>query len=68
MARANLNKSKIVSTFTTTASKYIPKRPESASIEIPLSDPNLLSKSTSKCESCEVIFASKETVFENLMA
>ena len=35
MTRANLNKSVCLVTNTTTASKYIPKRPESASIEIP---------------------------------
>ena len=31
--------------------------PESALIEIPLSDPNLLSKRTSECEHCETRFS-----------
>ena len=35
MARANLNKSKKVLTFTTTASNTYPRGPKSASIEIP---------------------------------
>ena len=42
-------------------------RPESASNEIPLSDPNLLCKSTSKCEHCETRFTSWKTVFEKFM-
>ena len=53
MARANLNKSKFFLTSNTTVSKYyIPKRPRICT----LSDPNLLSKSTSKCEHCETRF------------
>ena len=48
MATANLNKSEELVTNTT--------GPESVSIEIPLSDPNLLSKSISKCEHCETSF------------
>ena len=46
MARANLNKSEKV--LPQHQSTY-PRGPESASIEISLSDPNLLSKCTSKC-------------------
>ena len=64
MARANLNKSKKVLTSTTTVPQHqstYPRGPdsgpESASIEItPVSDPNLLSKITSKCEHCETRF------------
>ena len=44
MARANLKKSVWLVTNTTTAPNL--RGPESASIKIPLSDPNLLSKST----------------------
>ena len=44
-----------------------PRGPESALIEIPLSDPNLLSKNTSKCKHCETRFTSYKTVFENFM-
>ena len=58
MATANLNKSVWLVTNTTTVSKYIPKRTESVSIEIPPSDPNLLGKSTSKYEYCETRFTS----------
>ena len=35
MAKANLNKTEVFLKNTTAASKYIPRRPESASIEIP---------------------------------
>ena len=43
MAIVNLKKSEVVEKNTTAASTYL-GGPESASIEIPLSDPNLLSK------------------------
>ena len=36
-------------------------------LKSPLSDPNLLSKSTSKCEHCGTRFTSYKTVFENFM-
>ena len=55
MARANLNKSVWLMTNTTAASKYIPNLHQ---LKSPLSDPNLPSKSTSKCECCEVRFTS----------
>jgi hypothetical protein len=40
MARANLNKSVWLVTNTTAPSKYIPRGPEAASIEIPLFRPH----------------------------
>ena len=67
MARENLNNSEYLVTITTTASKSIHLRgSKSASIEIPPFRPNLLSKSISKCEHCEIRFTLK-TVFENIM-
>ena len=54
MSRANLNKSEKLMTNTSEASKYIPKRPRICILKSPLSDQNLLIKSTSKCECCEV--------------
>ena len=56
MARDNLNKSEDLVTNTTAASNYIPRRP--TSIEIPPLDPNLINKSTFKCEHCETRFTS----------
>ena len=58
MARANLKKSKRSLDFFYHSIKVhtYPRGPESASIEIPLSDPNLLSKSASECEHCETKF------------
>ena len=58
MARANLNKSEDLVTNTTQHQSTYLGDPESTSIEIPLSDPNLLSKSTSKCEHFETNFNS----------
>ena len=59
IATANLNKREWLVTNTTTASKYIPKRLRiSINQNSPFSDQNLLSKSTSKYECCEVIFTS----------
>ena len=68
MARANLNKSKKVLTSTTTASKYIPKRPRicinwNTAFKIQIYLVNC--KSTSKCKHCETTL--KKTVFENFM-
>jgi hypothetical protein len=57
MAIANLNKSEELVINTTEALRYIPGS-ESALFEIPLSDPDLLIKSTSKCKHCEVRFTS----------
>ena len=56
MARANLNKSEELVTNTTEASKYTPKNLHQ--LKPPLSEQNLLSRSTSKCEHCEVRFTS----------
>ena len=36
-------------------------------LKFPLSDPNLLSKNTSKCEHCETRFTYQKTIFENFM-
>ena len=55
MAIANLNKSEELVINTTEALRYIPGS-ESALFEIPLSDPDLLIKSTSKCKHCETRF------------
>ena len=51
MVKINLNKSKFLLTFVITASK----RPRIC-INWTLSEPNLFSKSTSKCENCETRF------------
>ena len=68
MTWANLNKNKKVFTSTTTASKYMPKKPKIyINWNPPLSDPNLLSNNTSKCEHYETIFTLKKVVFENFM-
>ena len=56
MARANLKKVKASQLLLPQHQSTYPRCPESASIEIPLSDPNLLSKSTSKCKHCETRF------------
>ena len=58
IATENLNKSEeLVTILPQHQSTYL-RDPDSASMEIPLSDLNLLSKSTSKCERCEVRFTS----------
>ena len=70
MAKVNLNKSKFFLTSATTASKYILKRTRICinwNLKSHLSDPNLLSKSTSKCKHCETRFSLWKTVFENFM-
>ena len=68
MARANLNKSKKVLTSTTTASKYIPKIPESVSVEIPPFRPHFINllktvfyevNLVSQCSHLEVLLLSK---------
>ena len=61
MARANLNESEWLGTNTAKASEYMPQNLHQ--LRCPLSDPNLLSKSTFKFECCEVRFTSQETVF-----
>ena len=56
MDRANLKKVNSSQLLLPQHQSRYPKDPESASIEIPLSDPNLLSRCTSKCEHCETKF------------
>ena len=56
MARANLKKVKNSQFILPQHQSTYPRGPESASIEIPLSDPNLLSKCTFECEHCETKF------------
>jgi len=54
MARANLKKVNNSQLLLPQHQSTYPRGPES--IEIPLSDPNLLSKCTYKCEHCETRF------------
>ena len=60
IAKANLNKSKFLLASTTTASKLYNVHTQEAKnlhqLKSPLSDLNLLGKSTSKCEHCETRF------------
>jgi hypothetical protein len=58
MAKGNQNKTDKTKTNTTTAWKQS---------KSPLSEQNLLGKSTSKCEHCEARFTLYETFFEKIM-
>ena len=56
MARANLKKVNTSQLLLPQHQSTYPRGQESASIGIPLSDTNLLSKCTTKCEHCETRF------------
>ena len=70
MARANLNKSKFFLTFTNQSIRAHTQDAQNLyqlRTLSPFSDPNLLSKSTFKCEHCEKRFTSQKTIFGKSM-
>ena len=68
MDRANLNISKKSLDFHYPSIKvHIQEAQNLYQLKSPLSNPNLLSKITSKCEHCKTGFTSQKTVFGNFM-
>ena len=70
MASANLNKSKFFLTFTNQSIRAHTQDAQNLyqlRTLSPFSDPNLLSKSTFKCEHCEKRFTSQKTIFGKSM-